>query len=745
MSSPVASTAYGWKPELRMVLLSACYLAWSAALCGLPARSALSAHQARFGESRMGHLLVGLIVDVRDYVPCLLVGALVVSLVIWGFSRRRRAGFGACVRLGLVASCCAAWPILTLLLAGASEFRMERGLYPTWLDFLLTRGDSGFVQAGMRVMLLDRFLLPTIAAGVLQAAGSVAFLRSTRRVREGRRWRVPALVLAAAAVSASAVGLHRASPFLGTGLAHWRLVESPLFMFAIFGGGQYENIRLGTMSYFEHLQLPPDRRSAGAAALGLPGDRIASLEKGHGCDPHPFAVPLDATGSQGEIEGAAAELSAALWTGRAGTLRVWQILMESMRGEEIHGINPQAPEVLAPTLNALYARARSNEPDVVASPWLIQGGHRTSQGLSATLCGCGTMPSGLSFSRDFGLLPARCVLDVLKDAGFDTSFYYGANPTFDNMDAFLHYHGVERLYGEHHWHMTESYSGWGKPDGVVFQQAFEVASKQGLEPRRSQYQLLLSLTNHFPFVLPPDAPPERVAAVAAAAAERGSSVGGDDLRRAQTMAYADAVLGRFLAAVQASQLADETLILVSADHSDSVPLAWRPSPPSDAQLALSFSRIPFVVILPPQLIARAQDPARVRAAIRRLNAALDNEMLSQNDIPRLLLALLGSWHELAKLPAPWRWHSLGGQRLSPHFRLDAEPEAMVFGVGADSRLFAFDRARTVLPLRQGLTNGIDSKDDIARSALAPVASWLSSWMRTHASACRDTRWIRATQ
>ena len=64
----------------RSALPVLAYLPLASALSSLPSRLALARHQAQLGSSFAAHLAVGLLVDVRDWLPVLAVFAVVLSL-----------------------------------------------------------------------------------------------------------------------------------------------------------------------------------------------------------------------------------------------------------------------------------------------------------------------------------------------------------------------------------------------------------------------------------------------------------------------------------------------------------------------------------------------------------------------------------------------------------------------------------------------------------------------------------------
>ena len=105
--------------------------------------------------------------------------------------------------------------------------------------------------------------------------------------------------------------------------------------------------------------------------------------------------------------------------------------------------------------------------------------------------------------------------------------------------------------------------------------------------------------------------------------------------------------------------AARTITVISADHGVDATYLWRGDRRLQPdELAAAHALIPFLILLP---VARLDDDAR--QIVADINAWLDAEPLSQNDIPLMLLDLLSQSRELRTLDARWRWHTIGGQRV----------------------------------------------------------------------------------
>jgi hypothetical protein len=535
----------------------------------------------------------------------------------------------------------------------------------------------------------------------------------------------------------------------------------------ISSGAIHENIHLGARSVFQRIELPIELRVPGAATFGFApaaAARLGNEEGSTSCAPHPLALPLNVGPEPGaaaavddgsaattldatvELQQSLRRLSKLLLHERRVPLRLWHVVLESYRGDDIHALNDQAPADLAPVAARLYARAAGPRPSVIAPRNHYGAGTRTSQGLSAMTCGLGTMPMGLSFGRDFGLLPLRCLPDVLKDAAFSTAFYYGSTPDFDNMRAFLNYHGIDRLVTKLDFQQELGEQDWGAPDWAtdvaVFRRALaDSTSRPANDP---QYNLVLSLTNHFPFSIPPDGPTGLAERVRRVIEKSGRPVGSDDAARLATFAYTDHALGELVEAIEGSEAAAQSLIVIAADHPTSDFLVWQDwGDASAAQRKVPLTRIPLFVVFPPALIAASADPERTRAAIERVNEILRRHPTSQNDVPLLVLELLSHLRQLRSIPEAWRWHTIGGQRMSVHFRAPRHPEAAVLGVDGASRVFVVGGDGVFLPVNDVARPTFDlARVSATAPDLLPATAFLAAFIQSYGSRCWQVDHIR---
>jgi hypothetical protein len=719
------------------------YLVVALVFALLPARIALASHQAQFAGRAWELVVVGMAADSPFVVATYALVNVVGAAIAWGIARRLPSP--RALRIAAVVATAAGFLFVLWGTISASEFKVERGLYPTSFDLSMGLADRAYVRSALGTFFLSRFLWGWVLALAGFVLLSWGFLRATDQPSPRRP--VPEAALTAFVLGAVALlgfGLHRASPHLSSNFANWRVVESPFPVFFRSLGTSHENIRFGYIALVEHIGSPEADRAPGAAMLGLPPDAGRRVADVADCSPHPlaepFSVPTRDAGAGSNHEFASRvgsvvdELSRELFADRK-RVRVWHVGLESMRADDIAALNPKVPAGLTPTLDGLHTAAAMPEPRVIAARRMHQAGVRTSQGLAALVCGTGTMPWGLSSARDLGLPPLRCLPDVLKDAGFSLHFYYGSNPAFDNMQSFLHYHGFDHLMTERDYVEDTPHRGWAVPDRIVLSQA--LAASDARPQGESQYNLLMTLSHHHPFDRPEDLPAEVGERVRKIAAASGQSVGADHLKRLDTLSYSDFALGEMIAKLEASAAAADSLLVIGGDHATADYFLWRGGATlSGAERQHALSHIPFLVVFPEELVKSCANPARVHSLISDLNTLLGDRPTSQNDVPRLILGLLARGAALSTLPETERWHTLGGQTLSPHFRVASAPDTVVIGVDAASRLFRITEAGAMVDPDEPAKPVFDVES--ARGVtptLMPEAALLSSFMTGYARRC----------
>jgi hypothetical protein len=567
----------------------------------------------------------------------------------------------------------------------AQEVKSERGSFPTMFDLSEGGTNASFIEGMVGFLAYDRIRTPAIVGIALALALIVGALR--RRPADAVAWRSwsTGYVLGLLATSAVVIGgqnamaqINRFSPAaLGDPLTG--LIESSLDLLQHRGPSSARDLIL-------EAQLPADAAARGARLAGWP------VSDG-GCEPLPFARPLDrdleppTPNPRGTALVKSFEaLSRALFTDDDPKLAVFFVSLEGFRADDIHALNPQAPRAIAPFTTALYERAGRSGEGVLASRKMIQAGVRTAHNLGAMTCGLGTLPYNLAFVRDLQPFRVRCASDVLADAGFRHSFFYGSDATFDEMHHFFAQHRFVEQISQVELPKNLPKGTW---DGVTDFAVFDFSVTRIAETLKAtgtpQFAFLMSLSNHSPFTTPQDLPSEVPARVEAAIQSVRNRADPDDQKRLVAFSYTDAAVGRLFSKLDAVGIAERSIVVLMADHSTGHSYVWgAESTETDAQK----SQVPFAIVIPPSFRARLANPAMFDAAVTDAQAQLDSGAVSLNDVPTLTLALLSAQPNVKALAADRRWHTLGGQLTSPWF--DAGEGAALISINGVSELFATD-------------------------------------------------------
>ncbi len=733
----------GWIPIALVMLAHA------------PGRRVFAENEALHGRPAWQFFCAGLCGDLLYVGPPVLFAFIVPLALGVAFEKRqpspRAARLSRLMTTALVSALLvSAW----MFSVGAIESKLERGLYPTYLETKVALASSSFVTGQLPTLFLDRYWKTSALA--LLACGALLYFHARRAPRDLQsRAGVAGFALAGFVLFAGACEIVKLGRVVFPRTGSYAETRSPI-----------ENVALGRFPFPNHTPITDgmrllfssrsesyskDEKRAGLRTLGFAPDAVDALvafEHDAPCTAkHPLARPLDrsATGGVAGGRGSKADdvvddleaLSAALFDGRGASppepLVVFQIAMESFRADDVHALQPLAPPELTPVMTRLY----EDRERTIAFRGAFQGGFRTAQSLSSLTCGVGSLPFNIAIARDLGHFPLRCLPDVLADGGFDTHAFYASDMTYDSMLDFFRYHGVEVTQAADMPAGLPVGSWHGISDRALYKQALAHASAA----THPTYEFVLTLSGHSPFSAPTDMPPE-VAARAAAACKKSPSAKEDDCSRLAVMAYADHALGELLDELERSPLAQRSVVVLSADHATSEMFLWPGSPEEKSR-----AHVPYVIYVPRALVAGAARPDAVASLVARLHdrAAAAEQVISLTDSPTLVTALLSSTSEVKSIPEPWRFHTYGGEATSPHFTLDARPSARAWGT--DSAAFVFsadaDASVTAYPNKNRAFSGPEELDAINPTLRGPAA-FLASFTKGYLTRC-ESRPLRMTR
>jgi phosphoglycerol transferase MdoB-like AlkP superfamily enzyme len=150
--------------------------------------------------------------------------------------------------------------------------------------------------------------------------------------------------------------------------------------------------------------------------------------------------------------------------------------------------------------------------------------------------------------KGFATLP-----NVLKRAGYHSTFYYGGDAHFDNMRSYFMGNGFDRIIEQKDMSSDAFIATWGASDEDVFKKAHQtLLAEHGKQPT---FSLIFTSSNHSPFEFPDgriqlhEQPKQTVN---------------------NAVKYADWAMGRFIEQARQSPYWKDTIFLIVADHNSRV-------------------------------------------------------------------------------------------------------------------------------------------------------------------------------
>lgn len=180
-------------------------------------------------------------------------------------------------------------------------------------------------------------------------------------------------------------------------------------------------------------------------------------------------------------------------------------------------------------------------------------GDRTDKGIPAILSGYYPQPYKKimrmpSKTRSLPMLPKKMI-----ELGYDTSFYYGGDLNFGNMNSYLRNAGINDFVDGDAFDKKDWNSKWGAYDDV-FMNRF--ANDLVVEHKEPFFKIALTLTSHEPYELN-------------STYQFGKKTQTDKFRSSHY--YTDSVIGNFIDFAKKQSWYKNTLIVIMADHSHNLP------------------------------------------------------------------------------------------------------------------------------------------------------------------------------
>ena len=180
-------------------------------------------------------------------------------------------------------------------------------------------------------------------------------------------------------------------------------------------------------------------------------------------------------------------------------------------------------------------------------------GYRTSFGIPAVLSGFPSTPQGSVLYHPLKMEKLPTMADSLKKAGYQTSFYYGGDKHFDDMNAFFVHSGFEKVTDKFSFDKKEMNSKWGVHDHVTFNRM--LSDFKGA--KSPFFSSILTLSSHEPYEVPME-----------------TVFKGGDLRERfkNSVYYSDRSIGEFMDKAKMEIWYKNTLFIFVADHGHILPL-----------------------------------------------------------------------------------------------------------------------------------------------------------------------------
>ncbi|MFY0629258.1 MAG: LTA synthase family protein [Flavobacteriaceae bacterium] len=224
---------------------------------------------------------------------------------------------------------------------------------------------------------------------------------------------------------------------------------------------------------------------------------------------------------------------------------------------------PNVIFIIWESLSAKFVGALGGEKDITSNLNALSkegilftnfyaNGDRTDKGIPAILSGYypQTTASIIKLPNKSRTLPI--ITSHMTGEGYHTSFYYGGDLNFGNMNTYLRNGGVSKFVDGSEFDEKDWSSKWGAFDHVFMERLSKDLSGEQQEPF---FTIALTLSSHEPFDVP--------------TYKFGKDSETNMFRSAH--AYTDETIGKFIKNAKKQPWWDNTLIVILADHGHAIP------------------------------------------------------------------------------------------------------------------------------------------------------------------------------
>jgi phosphoglycerol transferase MdoB-like AlkP superfamily enzyme len=219
------------------------------------------------------------------------------------------------------------------------------------------------------------------------------------------------------------------------------------------------------------------------------------------------------------------------------------IILESFTAKIIRPLGG-IPDI-TPSLNALTKEG-------ILFTNFYSSGDRTDKGLVSILSGYPAQPrtSIIKYPHKTQGLPF--LTKSLQNLGYHTSFVYGGDIGFANMESYLTNAGFGNITDDEDFDSNLDNSKWGIPDHYVFNQLLDECDTA----KHPFFKVMLTLSSHEPFEVPMDP------------VFKGND---ESSKFLNSCYYTDKSLGEFIREAKKKEWWSNTLVIITADHGHRFP------------------------------------------------------------------------------------------------------------------------------------------------------------------------------
>nr|WP_298994682.1 alkaline phosphatase family protein [uncultured Polaribacter sp.] len=225
------------------------------------------------------------------------------------------------------------------------------------------------------------------------------------------------------------------------------------------------------------------------------------------------------------------------------------IIWESLSAKIVGSLNGEP--TVTPNLNRL-----SKEGILFTN--FYSNGDRTDKGIPAILSGYYPQPAIRIMrmpnkTRSLPMLPKE-----MEKLGYETSFYYGGDLNFGNLNTYLRSAGIQKIIDGSEFDKKDWNSKWGAYDDVFLKRFASDLTKDNKQPF---FKIALTLSSHEPYEIK---------------GEYKFGKNGESNKYRSAHFYTDKVIGEFIDFAKKQDWYKNTLIVIMSDHGHSSPTPDNP-------------------------------------------------------------------------------------------------------------------------------------------------------------------------